>query len=408
MVGFGAFALSVARFGRLTAAGLGLSCVVIGHATGGAGLTLTVLIGLLLVGLCFHVVAFVLNDIFDLELDRTDPTRVQSPLVAGQISPLGAGLVVAAACALSFVVDLLFFGLSGSRSGTSGTVALAAGYACLAFYNGYSKRLPIPLAADTVQGVGWACLVWYGGVRGGGTTAATLLAALFVVGFVVLVNAVHKGLRDLGNDSARGARTAATAFGARVVGDGVSVPPRLRGVAWLVQGALALVALLSPLGIKGGFGLWAAWYLLCLATTVAAMLLLREGLRSVHVSQRLNNVGVAHILALWLPLTAMTAMYGGLGQGVISLLAMVLPMLGNESFRTAFRALPSVLSDIASELPRLPDRPGRVDLLRRIPTQRLSTVLRRSGLLGRRTSTEGADDDEAPTTEPTEADRDDA
>ena len=51
------------------------------------GSTLTVLIGLLLVGLCFHVVAFVLNDIFDLELDRTDPTRVQSPLVAGQISP---------------------------------------------------------------------------------------------------------------------------------------------------------------------------------------------------------------------------------------------------------------------------------------------------------------------------------
>ena len=93
VVGFGAFALSVARFGRLTAAGLGLSCVVIGHATGAAALSLVVLIGLLLVGLAFHVVAFALNDIFDLELDRTDPTRAQSPLVAAQISPFGAGLV---------------------------------------------------------------------------------------------------------------------------------------------------------------------------------------------------------------------------------------------------------------------------------------------------------------------------
>jgi 4-hydroxybenzoate polyprenyltransferase len=353
VVGFGAFALAVARFGRLTAAGLGMSCVVIGHATGGAGLPLVVLIGLLLVGLMFHVVAFALNDIYDLELDRTEPTRALSPLVAGQISPLGAGLIVAATCAASFVVDLLFFGLSGPRSGSAGTVALAAGYACLAFYDAFSKRLPVPLVADTVQGVGWACLVWYGGVRAGGATAATLLAGLFVIGFVVIVNAVHGGIRDLHNDSTRGARTAAIAFGARVVGDGVSVPRRLRALAWLLQGALALVALLSPLGVRGGFGLWAVWYLLCLATTAAAVLLLREGLRSVDRTQRFLNIGAAHILALWLPLTAMTAMYGGLGQGLISLLAMALPMLGNGDFRAAFRALPGVVSELASALPRL-------------------------------------------------------
>ncbi len=194
---------------------------------------------------------------------------------------LAAGLVIAASCAASFVIDLLFFGLSGSRSGTSGAVALAAGYACLAFYDAFSKRLPVPLMADTVQGVGWACLVWYGGVRAGGATAATLLAALFVIGFVVIVNAVHGGLRDLHNDSVQGAITAAIAFGARPVGDGVSVPPRLRGVAWALQGALALIALLSPLGVSGGFGLWTIWYLICLATTAAAILLLREGLRSV-------------------------------------------------------------------------------------------------------------------------------
>jgi 4-hydroxybenzoate polyprenyltransferase len=392
-------ALFVARFGRLTAAGLGMSCVVIGHATGGARLSLVVLIGLLLVGLLFHVVAFALNDIFDLELDRTEPTRALGPLVAGQITPMAAGIVVAVTCAASFVVDLAFFGLSGPRSSSAGTVALASGYACLAFYDAFSKRLPVPLVADAMQGVGWACLVWYGGVRAGGATAATLLAALFVVGFVVIVNAVHGGLRDLNNDSARGVRTAAIMFGARVAGDGVSVPPRLRGLAWLLQGALALIALLSPLGVSGGFGLWTVWYLLCLATTAAAALLLREGLRSVERPQRFLNIGAAHILALWLPLTAMTAMYGGLGQGLISLLAMAVPMLGNGDFRVAFRTLPTVLTDIAAALPRPPGGRGTVDLLRRIPAQRLSTVLRRPGMLRRRTSTD-ATSDEGASTEP--------
>ncbi len=348
------FLRAVARFGRLTAAGLGLSCVVTGHATGRMALTLGVLLGLVLVGLAFHIVAFALNDLFDLELDRTDPSRAESPLVAGQVSPAIAGLVVAGIGAASFVVDLAVFGLSGPRSGSVGTFALALGYGCLVFYDAFSKRLPIPLIADTVQGAGWACLVWYGGVRAGGATTATLLAALFVVGFVVIVNSVHGGLRDLGNDSERGARTAAIAFGARVVGDGVTVPPRLRGLAWSLQAALAAIAVLSPLGVRGGFGLWFLWYLICLVTTAAAVALLREGLRTVDRPERFRDIGAAHILALWLPLTSMTAMYGGFVQGLLSVLAMAVPMLGNDSFRTAFRALPGVVADVRPTFLRRP------------------------------------------------------
>jgi 4-hydroxybenzoate polyprenyltransferase len=349
LTGFlGAFA----RFGRLTAAGLGLSCVVIGHATGRLALSLGVLIALLAVGLAFHIVAFALNDLFDLELDRTDPSRARSPLVTGQVSPATTGIVIAAVGAASFVVDLMVFGLSGPRSSSSGTVALALGYGCLGFYDAYSKRLQMPLIADTVQGAGWACLVWYGGVRGGGATGATLLAALFVVGFVIIVNSVHGGLRDLRNDSERGARTAAIAFGARVVGDGVTVPPPLRRLAWSLQGGLAAIAVFSPLGVRGGFGLWFGWYLGCLVTTAAAVILLREGLRSVEEPVRFRDIGAAHILGLWLPLTLMATMYGGFVQGLFSLLAMGIPMLGNDSFRTAFRAVPAVISDVRSTLPR--------------------------------------------------------
>jgi hypothetical protein len=162
-----------------------------------------------------------------------------------------------------------------------------------------------------------------------------------VVGFVVIVNAVHGGLRDLRNDSARGMRTTAIAFGARVHGDTVTVPPALRGLAWLLQAGLAGLAVLSPLGVHG-FGWWIIWYVVCLATTAAAVLLLREGLRSTADPTRFMNIGAAHILALWIPLTAMTAMYGGTVHFLAAFAAMVVPMLGNQDFRTAFAALPGL------------------------------------------------------------------
>jgi 4-hydroxybenzoate polyprenyltransferase len=324
-----------------------MSCVVIGHASAGGELTLRALTGLLLVGLAFHVVAFALNDLFDLDLDRTDPSRAAvSPLIQGQITPRAAGIVIAAVAVASFVVDLVFFGLSGPRAASAGTVALGLGYVALAFYDAFSKSLPIPLVADVVQGAGWACLVWYGAVRGGGATTATWLAGLFVVGFVVIVNAVHGGLRDLRNDSARGMRTTAIAFGAKVDGDGVTVPLALSGLAWLVQAGLAGLALVSPLGVRGGFGWWVLWYVVCLTTTAAAVLLLREGLRSAADPARFTNIGAAHILALWIPLTAMTAMYGGVVHFVAAFAAMVVPMLGNQDFRTAFAALPRLATEL--------------------------------------------------------------
>jgi 4-hydroxybenzoate polyprenyltransferase len=361
-----------ARFGRLTAAGLGMSCVVIGHASASPALPLGVLIGLLLVGVAFHVVASALYDLFNIDPDRPDPTRARSPLIAGQIPPEVAALVIAATAVASFVIDGVFFGISPPRGVTSGAVALAAAYACLVFYDAFSKRLPVPLVADAVQGVGWACLVWYGAARGGGATVGTFLAELFVVGFVVIVNAVHGGLRDLGNDAHRGTRSGAVASGTTVDADGrVTVPAALRRLAWLLQGGLALVALAAPLGVRGDFGSWFLWYVLCLTATAVAMALLREGLRHAGEPFRFKNLGATHILALWLPLTAITAMFGGPWQGFVALAVMVLPMLGQASFRTALRILPGIIRDLTGQYA------GRVAKLR--ATVADAVAARRSG-----------------------------
>jgi len=232
-----------------------------------------------------------------------------------------------------------------------GTLALALGYGCLAFYDAFSKRLTVALIADTVRapaGPAWSGTARYAAVAAAPPPSSRRCSCR-------VCRHRERGarrLRDLANDSARGARTAAIAFGARVVGDGVTVRPGCGRSPGPCRARWALLAVASPFGVRGGFGLWFLSYLVGLATTAAAVLLLREGLRSADRPARFLNIGAAHILCLWLPLTAMTAMYGGFGQGLVSLAAMAVPMLGNDAFRTAFAALPGVVTDIRAAVGR--------------------------------------------------------
>jgi hypothetical protein len=195
---------------------------------------------------------------------------------------------------------------------------------------------------DAVQGIGWGCLVWYGSQRGGGPTLATWLTAVFTFLFVVMVNGVHGGLRDLTNDSRRGARTTAIAFGAAAASGGLVVPARLKTYSWGLQAALAVTAAAAILTTGTGAGR-VAWYLAALACTLVAVALHWAGFEATSDAARFKNLGAAHILACYLPLTMMTAMFGGWRYGLTAVAAMFLPMLGNESFRASFASMPAVV-----------------------------------------------------------------
>ncbi len=348
---FVSFARSTKAFGRLTAAGLGLSCVVTGYASAQTGFNLHTVGLLLVVGLAFHVVAFALNDLFDLEIDRTDPSRAGSPLVAGTITPRTAGIVIGVIGLASFGVDLVGFGMSFAAAAW-----LVGAYAGLFLYDAYSKRISWPVVMDAVQGLGWACLVGYAAERGGGPTAATWLTGAFTFLFVVLVNGVHGGLRDLDNDSRRGARTTAIAFGARPTPTGVVVPRRLQVYSWSLQAAMGAVAVVAIVAISGGHRTGRlGWYAAGLALTIAAMVLHRAGFAAADNLATFKNIGAAHILLCYLPLTTMAAVFGGWRQGFTAGAVMFLPMLGNDSFRTSFRSLPEL---VARGLRRGRARPG--------------------------------------------------
>jgi 4-hydroxybenzoate polyprenyltransferase len=352
---FGQLIRAIRDFGRLTAAGLALSGVAIGYASAGAPLRVWRLTGLLLIALAFHTVAFALNDIFDLEIDRTNPERAASPLVSGVVSVRTAAMLVGLCAGACFAMDVAFFGFSAAATGL-----LAVAYIGLVVYDACTKRFGPPILLEIVQGLGWGSLVLYGAERAeavageaGGHASGVSVRALpgfaFVLLFVMLVNGVHGGLRDLRNDLLHKARTTAIQFGARPREPGVLIPVRLRAYAWTLQAGMAALAVVmclfrSPYSAETAGWLTPgqfAWYVTGLAFTGFAALLCWRAFAAADEPARFKNLGAAHILVCYVPVMCLAGLQGGWALGSVAVAAMVVPMFGNPAFVTAFRAVPA-------------------------------------------------------------------
>lgn len=222
----------------------------------------------------FHVFAYVQNDVIDLEIDRTQALRRDDLLVTGRIAPAHA----MAAAVLQLPLSLLLLWWTGAPP--SCLAVVVAGYVLMTIYNMYGKRCPFPPLTDFVQGVAWGTLALVGGMSTGrGATALTLLAAAHGCGFLFLINGVHGGLRDLGNDLACGMRTSAIFFGARPLAGGEARSSRaLRGFAWLawtlLVGPWAVAFAVNAFGYD--IGTWWGALLPWLAIQVASALVLRR------------------------------------------------------------------------------------------------------------------------------------
>src|SRR5262249_20816812 len=148
----------------------------------------------------FHVFAFVLNDVMDLPIDRTNPDRRHDPLVRGAIT---RGWALTIALLQPVLTAGITMGLGGSARAQA---TLVACYGLLGAYNFWGKRCPIPPVTDTMQGLGWGGLAVYAAeVFGGGPNALAWTVAAFATLYTIFMNGIHGGLRDLENDLASGA-----------------------------------------------------------------------------------------------------------------------------------------------------------------------------------------------------------
>jgi 4-hydroxybenzoate polyprenyltransferase len=229
--------VSVYRFGRFSALSFTLMLPLLGAAIGTEAVPLALLVCLALMATAFHLFAYITNDVADLALDRTEPLRSDSPLVRGLVHPSIA--LVVALVQIPFAFAILAFVGNAAAAG-----ALATAMALMAVYNWMGKRLRFPFWSDAIQSLGWVSLALAGALSTGkALNTMTLVFAALVFIYVLLINGIHGGLRDLENDRRGGARTTAIFFGAHVRADSVLVvPPAMVAYAFALQAVMGLVS----------------------------------------------------------------------------------------------------------------------------------------------------------------------
>lgn len=278
-------------FIRVSALGATMLVALLGTASAPLGApSIETFAAVAVIAILFHVFAYVLNDVVDLDLDRTEPRRGEMPLVTGAISP-----PVAAAIALGCVplAGWLTFLVAPRPSVVPALASLALAFVGLAVYDLFGKRTSWPPVTDVIQGLGWAALLMGGAWIGGGVTTLTWALAAYVAVFIVMTNGVHGALRDLPNDQRHRTVTTASLLGARTTGDDRRiVSSALQAYAWILQGILiALMGLALAVDDAPALGrvLSAATALVLAATSV--LLLAAASRRIGPRGEELNGPG---------------------------------------------------------------------------------------------------------------------
>jgi 4-hydroxybenzoate polyprenyltransferase len=284
-------------------------------------------VGLLLAGLAFHCFAYVLNDVIDLPLDRTESLRADYPLVRNQISRRAALAFALAQLPIAVILTALLGG------GTVAYGALAVAYGLIAVYNLYGKRTPFPPLIDFVQGIGWAAMVTYGAaITGSPLAPVALVCAIFVLLYITMLNGIHGGLRDLENDLRGGARTTAIFFGARPDGHGgASITPVLAIYTIALQLLISVVMLVPLYANWYGYdaGAWQLTAALATLLVAASVVLLAVSWRQLHDRWAMLFAGSWHLLLLLTGLVALVALQARPWMLTILVLTHMLPLFVN-------------------------------------------------------------------------------
>ena len=245
---------------------------LLGAASVGQDTSWTKLLLLLAAVACFHIYGFVVNDVIDLAVDRTNPSRRQDPLVRGAISP---NVALAIALVQPVITVPITIQLGG---GMAAHAAMAVACVSLGAYNLWGKRCLVPPLTDFIQGIAWGALAPYAAYAlGAEPNALTWLVFWYAVSYTVFMNGMHGGLRDLATDFECGARTTAIVLGARPARDGGDPHVPLPVVAFGWATLAVIITLNLVLLVRNDFGYnvteWRVTALVVSALNVGAILL---------------------------------------------------------------------------------------------------------------------------------------
>ncbi len=282
---------AIGEFVRFQALGGTLVLPLLGAATARSRAGSGELLWLLATAGSFHVFAYVLNDINDLRVDKTEPLRVRSPLVLGTVQPWQALGVVLLQVPLAFAVA------SRLGAGAFPMWALGMSFVAMAAYDLWGKRSRFPPATDFVQGIAWAGLIVFGAAAGSGSVGPlTAAIATYVVVYIVMANGVHGSLRDLANDALCGVRSTAILFGARVdISSGILIPRPLVTYTFALQGVL--IGILIFVWVSGDAGNQPVAFV-GIAAAAGSTVLLFNAIRAARDETAFRSAGMLHLVGM--------------------------------------------------------------------------------------------------------------
>jgi len=216
---------------------------------------------------------------------------------------------------------------------------LGAAFLSLMIYNLYGKRCPLPLFTDIVQAVGWCALVLFGAfVFAPRAEANTMWLLAYVFVYILLINGIHGGVRDLANDLAHHARTTAIWLGARpqAHGFGAELTLRLTAYGFFLQGAMVAFAVLGLDSLDYNHrDYWLAAVPVFAGLTVSTLMLLlrlRDRRQLVALGASHTFISLAVLPALYIPMLNLAA--------VVTVLAVFsLPTIAMYLYKSSRRCL---------------------------------------------------------------------
>ena len=192
-----------------------------------------------------HIYICLLNDVVDLELDKTHPLRAHYPLVRGVIKPSTALLM--ALVPIPIVYYLTYF-LGG---GVWAFTGITLGFVMMGIYDIWGKKTRVPLLIDIVQGVGFAGIILFGADIVGEPGRLSLMVFLAATLWMVHTN-LYGGFRDVETDTAFGLYTTAIMFGVKRDGSRILIPRKAMYYSLFME--ILMIALAATMSILNDFG----------------------------------------------------------------------------------------------------------------------------------------------------------
>ena len=183
------------------------------------------------IGCLAHAYGFVLNDIFDVPVDRLSKDLSMRPLVNGSITFRRATAFAFGCLILSFILTRVFFFTSQSQFLMIVFVLIIA-YLLATVYDALSKKYP---GMDLFLAAAVFFLILFGAATIGNPTPLVWTVALIGGLQVLFMNMINGAIKDIDHDEDGSARTLAILLGANVHAGVLELPLSFKTTGYLIE-----------------------------------------------------------------------------------------------------------------------------------------------------------------------------